>query len=153
MRSPLRSAVALLVGVVAACAPVGEQPGSAVEETDTTEADVEAINSVREAWVTADNNSDLDGVMAVFTDDVVFMLADEPTLTGKEALRSWYFVGPGYEMSSDEVVVAGDWAFDRGTFSDGDDTGRYLGILQRLPEGSWKYARVMAIPNPPPSIK
>ena len=152
MRSPLRSAVALLVGVVAACAPVGEQPGSAVEETDTTEADVEAINSVREALVAADNDSDLDALIAVFTDDVVFMLADEPTLTGKEALRSWYFVGPGYEMSSDEVVVAGDWAFDRGSWSAHDDRGRYIVILQRQPDGSWKYSRVVGIGSPPPEM-
>ena len=123
-----------------------------VEEPDTAEADIEAIHALREAWVAADIASDLDGVMAVFTDDVVIMVAEVPTLIGKEAVRSWYPLGYGgeYEMSSDEVVVAGGWAFDQGTFTSDGEAGRYLGILQRQTDGSWKYARVMGIDDPPP---
>jgi ketosteroid isomerase-like protein len=147
----LSSAVLLFVVLaVVACAPTAEE--AAVEEPDTTDADIEAIHGLREAWVAADNDSDLDGVIAVFTDDVVLMVAEEPILIGKEAVRSWYFVGPEIEMSSDEVVVAGDWAFDRGTFITSNGPGRYVGILQRQTDGSWKYARVMVmnLDDPPP---
>jgi ketosteroid isomerase-like protein len=145
------AALLLVVFAVVACAPAAEV--AVVEEPDTAAADIDAIHALREAWVAADNDSDLDGVMAVFTDDVVIMVAEEPTLIGKEAVRSWYFVGPEFEMSSDEVVVAGDWAFDRGTFTSDGEAGRYVGILQRQTDGSWKYARIMGINDPPPGTE
>lgn len=147
------SSAALLSVVLAlvACAPTSED--GVAELADTTDADIEAIHGLREAWVAADKNSDLEGVMAVFADNVVFIVADEPTLIGKEAVRSWYVVGPEYKMSSDEVLVAGNWAFDRGSFTTGSGAGRYIGILQRQTDGSWKYARVMAIDDPPSGIE
>jgi len=58
-----------------------------------------------------------------------------------------------FELVSDEIQVTGEWAFDRGTYqwrgvprAGGDaidDRGKYLVILQRQVDGSWKLARAM----------
>jgi ketosteroid isomerase-like protein len=52
---------------------------------------------------------------------------------------------------NEEVRVAGDWAYSRGTYSatltpkaggePREDSGKYLTILERQSDGSWKIAR------------
>jgi ketosteroid isomerase-like protein len=52
-----------------------------------------------------------------------------------------------------EILVTGDWAFDRGTYSQTltpkgggvaqKETGKYLWLYHRAPDGSWKQARVI----------
>ena len=94
------------------CAP---EPGPAVEEAATTEADVEAVKRVREQAVAAINAGDADAVAALATDDIVWMPQDKPTSIGKEAFRLYWvalfeqFVFDR-TLSHDEVIVAGDWA-------------------------------------------
>ncbi len=121
--------------------------------------DVEAINRSREAFVEAFNSADLDAFIAPLADDVVFMThGGPPPIVGKEAVRSDYkesfergpFI-PNMTISSDEVVVSGDWAFDRGTwvvirtYKRGVRRERlescYTTIWRRQPEGIWKLAR------------
>jgi ketosteroid isomerase-like protein len=58
-----------------------------------------------------------------------------------------------FDLTSTEVQVVGPWAFDRGAYrwrgiprAGGEpieDHGKYLVILQRQPDGSWKVARDM----------
>jgi ketosteroid isomerase-like protein len=55
--------------------------------------------------------------------------------------------------SGQDIVVFGDWAFDRGTYrytltpkSGGapiPGTGKYLWLYRRHPDGSWKQSRVI----------
>ena len=63
--------------------------------------------------------------------------------------------------SSEEIVVAADWAFTRGTYSSTftpraggepvQENGKSLWILERQADGSWKYARaIWNSDNPPP---
>jgi ketosteroid isomerase-like protein len=85
-----------------------------------------------------------------------------PTVTGRPAIRQGYAdrfaMGTATTaIRSDELQLMGDWAFDRGTFtatmmpSGGGDSvtveGRYLVILRKQADGSWKLAR--AIDNSP----
>ena len=50
-----------------------------------------------------------------------------------------------FEVSilTDEVVIAGEYAFARGTdrlvTPAGTHTGKWLGIYRREPDGAWKY--------------
>ena len=63
------------------------------------------------------------------------------------------FTQEDFELISEEIEIVGPWAFDRGTYRwrgvprpGGDpvsDHGKYLVILQRQPDGSWKVARDM----------
>lgn len=41
-------------------------------------------------------------------------------------------------IDSDEVVVTGDWAYSRGTFTVNDEAeGKFLTIFRRQDDGSW----------------
>ncbi|MFQ5962467.1 MAG: YybH family protein [Candidatus Methylomirabilales bacterium] len=178
----LRTAsVVVVVVVFAGCTPAEEQPGAMTAETTSTEADVEAVHRVRETHDAAVNAGDLEAYLAVFAEDAVLMPPNEPPVLGKEATRAWgqgLFSQFSFEetMSSEEVVVAGDWGFDRGTYTirptpkvggeaaegtpieqpeigrelDYAQTGKYLWILKRQGDGSWKTARAMWSSNHPP---
>ena len=141
------SAVALAV-VVGACAPP--------PPPDTTAADTAAINALRDAWVTAYNAADADAVANLYTEDAVDMPSQQPTASGRAAVRdlmaSQFATGTAVAtVTSDEMQLMGDWAFDRGTFTvnitpaaGGDPVmtgGRYIVILRRQADGSWKLAR------------
>ena len=159
--------LAALVVSLTACAPAAEEPEPAVEETPTTEANVEAINAVREQEGAAIEAGDIEGFLALTTADVVWMPPNQPLVMGQEALRSWtkafvdQFGVQIHSYTSDEVVVAGDMAFERYTGSwsltpvDGgealSETLKGIHIYQRQEDGSWKIARdIWNSDNPPP---
>ena len=125
-------------------------------QAPTTESDLEAIKAVLEQSVTANSAGDVEGSLAVNTDDVVWIPPNHPPVTGKEALRSWFqdfFDAFALQVtaSSEEIVVTGDWAFLRYSFAatltpvaGGETTpnnGHGILIYQRQPDGSWKYFR------------
>ena len=100
---------------------------------------------------------DLDTMMAVYADGVVMLPPNEPARVGTAAVRSmWESVLETFavdvSVDVEEVEVLGEWAFERGTFnmrltpkSGGapvDDTGKYLDVLRRQADGSWKYWRL-----------
>lgn len=132
------------------------------------ELDVEAINRTRDGLFRAFNSADIDGFMAPVADDVVWMGHHGPPPTlGKEAVRSSYkaffergpFI-PKMSWSCDEVIVAGDWALDRGTWAiirtykrDGRRErleSCYFMIWRRYREGHWKLARFIWNGTPVP---
>jgi ketosteroid isomerase-like protein len=68
--------------------------------------------------VTAINSNNLDALLEMLTDDVVFLNANEPPMVGRAAVRPWL---EGYlkayrthwDKTVEEFVVSGDWAFER----------------------------------------
>ena len=92
------------------------------------------------------------------------MPPNEEELMGKQAITDnmvAMFEGMGAELtiSSEEVEVAGDWAFDRGAYTmkltpkgDGEpmeDNGKYIVILEKQADGSWRIAREVWNSNNP----
>ena len=84
------------------------------------------------------------------------MPPNHEALIGRQAITDdtgAMFEGMSAELtlSSEEVEVAGDWAFDRGSYTmkmtpkgDGEpmeEKGKYIVILQKQTDGSWKFAR------------
>jgi len=129
---------------------------------DTTVEDTAAVNAVREAWMAAFNAADSDALANFYTEDAIRMASGAPTVTGRAAIRQYladqFAMGTTTSViRSDELQLMGDWAFDRGTFtgtmtpSGGGDAvtveGRYVVILRKQTDGSWKLAR--AIDNIP----
>ena len=86
------AALALTTFVVAtiACVPSTEQEEPAVEEVTSTETDIEAINDVRERWITAVNAADVDEFLTLVTADVEWMPPDEEVVGGERAGSSHY---------------------------------------------------------------
>ncbi len=145
---------ALLCFVLGACAPGAEEPEQAAEAT--AGADMEAINALRQEYVAAYNASSVERLIITMTDDVVLMPPNEPGVTGHEAVSSRYAAifeqfTAELTVSSEELEVLGNRAFDRGTFTitltskaggePTEDNGKYIVILQKQPYGSWQIAR------------
>lgn len=126
------------------------------------EADVSAVAALREALEAAENAGDVDAAAALFSDDAVVMVPDFPVQEGKTACASFMREIMGWLSAqfdrhiayvSAEVVVFGDMAFDRGTFSftvspkfGGDSTqatGKYLWLLRRTAAEPWRVARLI----------
>ena len=136
----------------------------------SNEADVEAIKKlVVEDFVEAENAGDVSAKVALYTDDAVLMPPNEPAVTGKEAIHSWHQttynqVSLQVTDSTDEIAVSGDWGFARGSYSatislraGGEPTrenGKFLVIVRRQPDGSWKIVCDMwNSDTPPPDVQ
>ncbi len=135
----------------------GCTPTEPVEEATSTEADVEAINKASDEFVAAAKANDTEGLVSVYAADAVLMPPNDPAAKGSEAVRAWMqsfldqFTIEDFSISAEEVVVTGDWAFRRGTFTmtlspavggeQTQDAGKFIEIWQRQADGSWKIAR------------
>ena len=142
----------LLVLAISGCAP---------------QADVEADTAAVKKWfdeATAALNANDGSIVDLGTEDAVVMYADAPAATGRDALRARQQAFRDQftfeeTRSVDEVVIAGDWAFVRwagtGTVTpkDGGEPSEFnrkgIAILQRQPDNSWKFARVIWNSNLP----
>ncbi len=113
-------------------------------------AAIKAMSSDRAA---AFVRGDAAGIAKHFIDNAVLMPPDSPTLTGQKAVQAYYqaiFDANKTQLDSryDEVKVDGDLAYGRGfaevtvTPKSGGtavrSTAKYLNILQRQPDGTWK---------------
>ena len=139
--------------------------GACTAPPPSTTVDVEAVNALRAQVEIAENAGNADALLALFTDDVVIMPANSPAVVGLAAAREFV---PGFfqafavseQFQSQEVVITGDWAFDRGTFTETltsktdsltvTTVGKYLWLLRRSDDGAWKYARITWSPDAPP---
>jgi ketosteroid isomerase-like protein len=54
-----------------------------------TAANDAAAHQAHEAYVTAINSNNLDSLLCMLTDDVVFLSAHEPVMVGKAAVTPW----------------------------------------------------------------
>lgn len=131
----------------------------------TNQADVEAINEVREAHIAAVNNGDADAWVATFTNDGVQMPPKAPANAGSECIRAWSkaFLAPfslRFTLFVDEVQAVGGWAYERGTYKidptskvGGEaiqDIGKCITVYRRQPADTWKITRDIWNSNNPP---
>jgi uncharacterized protein (TIGR02246 family) len=148
----------LAIGVTA-CAPAPPAPA------DTTVADTAAIHALRDGWASAYSAGDADALAAFYTEDAVRLDNETPTAVGRnsirEALASQMSTGRAtITLTSEETQVMGDRAFDRGTFSASltpagggaamSASGRYLVLLQKQADGSWKLTHTIDNTSSPP---
>jgi len=146
-------AAVLLAGF--ACRPA-EPPGGRMAAPDR--ADLRAIEALRDAFVKAHNDGDSDRLAGLFSDDAVFIPADDATCEGREEIAD-YLQSVLEEMPSvlefdvKETRVLGEWAFERidatiivtdpATREEWEVWVRYLWVLKRQPAGNWKIARLI----------
>jgi uncharacterized protein (TIGR02246 family) len=137
------------------------------QQATTTQADVEAIKTLLAEYDAAATAGNVDAYMALYADDAVSMPPNEPARTGKEEIRAGFvaFLEENtVQLTSqvDEVRVSGDLAFLRVAYDEtvtpkagGEPTqphGKWLVILQRQPDGSWKWWREMWSSYTPPGM-
>lgn len=155
-----------LLGGAAACAPAAAPPGP------PTGDDLTKINALRDNFSAAFNAGDAAKVAEGYTADGIAMPAHHPMLTGKDAIMANdrdQFSQMSFHMTLTpvETVVSGNWGYDRGTYTmtitpkaggaPMNDQGKYLVLLQKQGDGSWKVTRdidnsdlPMPMPPPPP---
>lgn len=152
------------VALLAACSsPKAElKPDS----TATATVDTGAASKAHENYVRVINSNNVDSMMAMMTDDVIFLAANGPPVVGKKAVREWI---DGYvkayhthwDKPVQEFTVSGDWAFERYSYTSTDtpvgggrdvvDTGWGLVVYHREPDGVWRVARDAFGPDHPPA--
>jgi len=98
-----------------------------------------------------------ESVAAVFTDDAINMSPGAPSDSGSAAIEKSFaaFLAANkveLTQTTDEVQVAGQTAYERGTFRQtvtpktgqpSTERGRYLAIWRRQPDGKWKCSRFL----------
>lgn len=116
--------------------------------------DERAIRELVETWMTATKSGDLEAVLGLMADDMIFMVP------GREPFGKTEFAGDSgamKDLSFDgradvlEVHIAGDWAWIRncieveialpGAAEPMRRCGYTLGILRREPDGRWRLIR------------
>ena len=123
-----------------------------------TEADVEAITAIFAEFDAAATAGDVDGLLALYADDVVSMPPDMPPRIGAEVMRA-----PMEEFTAqfdlaltsqvEEVQVSGDIAYALVSWeqtmtpkAEGEATheqGKWMLVFKRQADGSWKCWREM----------
>lgn len=155
----MRLLACCVAGIVAATS-LACRPGSTGSNVETTRAqDRAAIDSVRNHYAATWRTGNAEQLATLYAPDALVLYPNQPAVAGRAAIATYFktffdeFGQDLFELTSEEIQVAGGWAFDRGSVrwrgiprAGGDpveDNGKYLVILQRQPDGSWKVARDM----------
>lgn len=138
------------------------QPGAPVNLSDADKAAIEAADQAFEAAVKAGN---IDGITAIYMEDATLLPPNLPAQKGRNAIRDlWGGLLKEYavqiESGSDALEGRGDLAYHVGHFrmqgtpkAKGGhrftDEGKFLEVLKKQADGSWKYVADMYSSNLP----
>ncbi|UCC84448.1 MAG: DUF4440 domain-containing protein [Gemmatimonadota bacterium] len=131
----------------AACQPPGQGTAGLSEE------DVAAIRAVMQAGAAAEEAGDWAALVALGTEDFVWMPPNDRIIEGRAAIVA-YAEDSGLQIQKSTVAATeidgrGDLAYFRGTYeltmSFGGaepftDVGKWVAILRKQPDGSWLYS-------------
>ena len=146
----------LMLGASSGCRPVDSRNGEAAKvPASLSPADEAKIRSADSAFVAATNTGDADGVAAVYADDAALLAPNLPPQKGRDAIKAFWggFLDAytvRFEVASDTIEGRGDLAYNRGHYrftavpkAKGvpgvADEGKFVEILKKQPDGSWKY--------------
>jgi len=166
MRSALawRLAAGLAVGLAASLLLVGGAARAADDCPASLSAqDATAIKATIEKYRTSWLAGDADGVLGTFTDDAVLLPAQGGApVVGREAIRKYWWPagGPPTTITRLEITyedVGGDcrigyargrdevgWTLeDHGAAKSHGNSGTYLNVMRKRPDGSWRISHHM----------
>jgi uncharacterized protein (TIGR02246 family) len=118
-------------------------------------ADRDAIRAADSSFAAAANSGDVDAIVSVYARDASLLPPNLPPQKGHTAIRSFWggFLNAytvKFEIASDTIEGRGDLAYNVGHFrftavpkersNPGvADEGKFLEVLRKQPDGSWKY--------------
>ena len=117
---------------------------------------VAAVNEIWNQYASSLNSGDVDRWISLWTEDGVQMPPGSPPVVGKEQIRTEMKAtldrfAFDFTVLTEEVRATGDWAFSRGLYKatlrprEGGTAilvdGKYMSILQRQADGSWRIHR------------
>lgn len=166
--------VALLV-LGAACQPrpktetamVGGRSDAAA--ASLSDEDKASIRAVDEEWARAAKAGDGEAIAALYAADAVLLPPGEPIVKGEAAKKYWVDFGNGFsgptELNTMTVEGGGNVASAIGTYKMTltpkkagakplpTDEGKYIEVLKRQDDGSWKIIYDIWNPNAPAAKK
>ena len=163
----MRGSLSLAVALSAACssAPAERAPDKAAGAERLAAVDIAAIRATDSAFATAMGAGDAAGVAAIYLPDAHLLPPDAASIEGREAIQQFVagFLSAYHvtiAVSADEIEGRGDLAYARGHYTmDGTpkaagtpplhEEGKFLEVLRRQPDGTWRYAVDMCGPNAP----
>jgi len=122
-------------------------------------ADQQAIRQASTALESSFNAKDVDKILALYTDNSVFMPPNKPLLRGRPALKQFYdgLLNGGskdLKITPADVSGHGTLAYESGSYSMTNgtvpDRGKYLFIFRNM-NGSWKIEYTSWSSDLPPS--
>ena len=150
MRLPF--SVLLALSVLASC----RVPEERTAATASSSADSVAIQSLSRAFDSLLTASQAEPFLALLTADVAWMIPNQPTLNGVEAVRGrlrWRSNTSKLDLVTtiEEIQVGGSWAHMKGSYrmritplaggSAVVEQGKVINILRQTDGGVWKVAR------------
>jgi uncharacterized protein (TIGR02246 family) len=158
----MRTPVLVLLALGAACRPapkaetetMGGAPAAAAP-AELSSADQAAIRDADQAWAKAATAGDAAALTAFYTSDAVLMPPGAPAQHGAEEIKKFFTAmtsavsGP-FELNTTAVDGRGDLAFSTGTYKVTftpkkagakpmpTEEGKYVGVMKKQPDGSWK---------------
>jgi uncharacterized protein (TIGR02246 family) len=146
----------LALGASSACRPKGGgDPEGARAAASLSAEDVARIRSADSAFMASANAGDADGVAAVYAEEGSLLAPNLPPQKGRDAIKAFWggFLDAytvRFEVASDTIEGRGDLAYNQGHYrftavpkAKGApgvaDEGKFVEILKKQPDGSWKY--------------
>ena len=171
-----RVGLATLLVLGAACQPRAKETGMADTESATaapaglSSEDQSGIRALDAEWAKAATAGNGDAIAALYAQDATLLPPGEPMVKGGEAVKKyWVDFTNGYsgptELSTQSVEGSGDLAYAVGTYRETltpkkagakplpTAEGKYLEVLKRQDDGSWKIVHDMWSPNAMPEKK
>ncbi len=115
-------------------------------------ATASAIGDLHQTYVAAINSNDIERILALMSDDVVFQVPGEPELIGKAAIQGWadgFFAAfeAHWDKTQHSLELSGNLAISRYSYTarycsreDGSqlgEVGKGTCIYRRDPSGQW----------------
>ena len=154
MKTPLALSLVLALAFASACAPKVDDP-----------ADVQAVKQSVETFAKAMNAGDGEALVSVMTEKTIYADNHFPVVVGRSAVKQMYDAQFGmftaaFQAPVEEVRVVGDLAVSRGTWSITltpkaggpapiTDSGSWMAISSRQPDGTWKWDSLVPNSNRP----
>ena len=152
-RSVAFTALPVAITALMFMAPLAACQAPAPEVGPLSEEDVAAIKANSAAFFEAVLAGDWAAVAAFYTEDAVLMFPSEPVVEGRMAVQAFFELFPSitqFEPTIVQIDGRGDLAFVRATYSmtilvEGTpepihDTGKYVEIRRKQPDGKWLIA-------------
>ncbi|HET6777811.1 MAG TPA: SgcJ/EcaC family oxidoreductase [Gemmatimonadales bacterium] len=154
-----RSSVCICLVGLAAAAGCRAQGSSAADSGESapslSAADQTGIRAADSAFMAAANAGDADRIAQVYAEDGSLLAPNLPPQKGRDAIRAFWggFLDAytvRFEVASDTIEGRGDLAYNQGHYrftavpkAKGvpgiADEGKFLEILKKQGDGSWKY--------------
>ena len=157
----MRTPVALVLVAVAACQSgpkaetesMGAAPPAAAAEFSA--ADEAAIREADQGWAKATSAGDAAAITAFYASDAVLLPPGSPAVKGSEEIGKFFAgmtsaVSGPFELKTTAVQGSGDLALSTGEYTATltprqkgakpmpVEHGKYLGVMKKQPDGSWK---------------